>query len=103
MSTALYQRYKTGTNRGLRTCYLTSTTMFKTAATKIAHNSTLPALAGNQDLRPLQDLITAEKTVLISYVHVLDPITALNADDLSGYRNSVLITQKLQRRYGHGV
>ncbi|PPQ78454.1 hypothetical protein CVT25_011849 [Psilocybe cyanescens] len=40
--------------------------MFKTAATKIAHNSTLPALGGNQDLRPLQDLITAEKTVLIS-------------------------------------
>ncbi|KIM38523.1 hypothetical protein M413DRAFT_447754 [Hebeloma cylindrosporum] len=40
--------------------------MFKTAATKIAHNSTLPALGGNQDLRPLQDLITAEKAVLIS-------------------------------------
>jgi hypothetical protein len=54
----------------LRSPYLTSTTMFKTAATKIAHNSTLPALAGNQDLRPLQDLIAAEKTVLISYVHV---------------------------------
>ena len=54
----------------LRISDLTSTTMFKTAATKIAHNSTLPALAGNQDLRPLQDLITAEKTVLISYVHV---------------------------------
>ncbi|PPQ67196.1 hypothetical protein CVT24_011267 [Panaeolus cyanescens] len=40
--------------------------MFKTAATKIAHNSTLPSLGGNQDLRPLQDLITAEKAVLIS-------------------------------------
>ncbi|KAF9076689.1 hypothetical protein BDP27DRAFT_1414539 [Rhodocollybia butyracea] len=40
--------------------------MFKTAATKIAHNSTIPALAGNKDLRPLQDVITAEKTVLIS-------------------------------------
>ncbi|KAF8804854.1 hypothetical protein BYT27DRAFT_7142990 [Phlegmacium glaucopus] len=40
--------------------------MFKTAATKIAHNSTIPALGGNQDLRPLQDLITAEKAVLIS-------------------------------------
>lgn len=46
----------------------TPTTMFKTAATKIAHNSTIPALGGNQDLRPLQDLITAEKAVLISYV-----------------------------------
>ncbi|KAF5354011.1 hypothetical protein D9756_006915 [Leucocoprinus leucothites] len=33
---------------------------------KIAHNSTIPALAGNQDLRPLQDLITAEKAVIIS-------------------------------------
>ncbi|KAF8147991.1 hypothetical protein B0H34DRAFT_803134 [Crassisporium funariophilum] len=40
--------------------------MFKNAASKIAHNSTLPALGGNQDLRPLQDLITAEKAVLIS-------------------------------------
>ncbi|KAF9044283.1 hypothetical protein BJ165DRAFT_1528842 [Panaeolus papilionaceus] len=40
--------------------------MFKTAATKIAHNSTIPSLGGNQDLRPLQDLITAEKIVLIS-------------------------------------
>jgi hypothetical protein len=42
--------------------------MFKTAATKIAHNSTLPSLAGNKDLRPLQDLIIAEKAVLVSYV-----------------------------------
>ncbi|KAF8176340.1 hypothetical protein K438DRAFT_1607531 [Mycena galopus ATCC 62051] len=40
--------------------------MFKSAATKIAHNSTLPALAGNKDLRPLQDLITLEKNVLVS-------------------------------------
>ncbi|KAF7760087.1 hypothetical protein Agabi119p4_10763 [Agaricus bisporus var. burnettii] len=40
--------------------------MFKSAATKIAHNSTLPALAINQDLRPLQDLITAEKAVILS-------------------------------------
>ncbi|PFH49461.1 hypothetical protein AMATHDRAFT_63163 [Amanita thiersii Skay4041] len=42
--------------------------MFKTVATKIAHNSTIPALAGKGDLRPLQDLITAEKTVLSTYV-----------------------------------
>ncbi|KAF5390478.1 hypothetical protein D9757_005266 [Collybiopsis confluens] len=40
--------------------------MFKTAATKIAHNSTIPSLAGNKDLRPLQDLITAEKAVLVA-------------------------------------
>ncbi|KAJ7790504.1 hypothetical protein B0H14DRAFT_2396411 [Mycena olivaceomarginata] len=42
--------------------------MFKSAARKIAHNSTLPALAlsGNKDLRPLQDLITAEKVVLVT-------------------------------------
>ena len=51
------------------------TNMFKTAATKIAHNSTLPALAGNKDLRPLQDLITAEKAVIISSVsiHIIEP------------------------------
>ncbi|KAJ7074510.1 hypothetical protein C8F01DRAFT_1100701 [Mycena amicta] len=40
--------------------------MFKNAASKLAHNSTLPALGGNRDLRPLQDLITAEKAVLIT-------------------------------------
>ena len=37
---------------------------FKSAATKIAHNSTIPALAGNRDLKGLQDLILAEKAVL---------------------------------------
>ena len=42
--------------------------MFKTAARKIAHNTTMPGLAGKQDLRSLQDLIIAEKTVLNSYV-----------------------------------
>lgn len=42
--------------------------MFKTAATKIAHNSTIPSLGGNKDLKPLQDVITAEKSVLISLV-----------------------------------
>jgi hypothetical protein len=42
--------------------------MFKSAATKIAHNTTLPALGGNKDLRPLQDLITLEKNVLTSCV-----------------------------------
>jgi hypothetical protein len=40
--------------------------MFKSAATKIAHNSTIPALAGNKDFKPLQDLITAEKSVVTS-------------------------------------
>ncbi|KAH7915522.1 hypothetical protein BJ138DRAFT_1122565 [Hygrophoropsis aurantiaca] len=40
--------------------------MFKSAATKLAHNSTIPSLAGNNDLRPLQDLISAEKAVLVS-------------------------------------
>ncbi|KAH9918048.1 Eisosome component PIL1-domain-containing protein [Fomitopsis serialis] len=40
--------------------------MFRTAAKKIAHNSTLPVLGGNKDLRALQELITAEKAVLNS-------------------------------------
>lgn len=48
--------------------------MFKSAATKIAHNTTIPALAGNSDLRPLQDLITAEKTVLVSCVESCAPL-----------------------------
>ncbi|KAJ3798305.1 hypothetical protein GGU11DRAFT_704165 [Lentinula aff. detonsa] len=47
--------------------------MFKTAATKIAHNSTIPSLGINKDLRPLQDLITAEKSVLISCVQTAYP------------------------------
>ncbi|KAH9950817.1 hypothetical protein B0H21DRAFT_461366 [Amylocystis lapponica] len=49
--------------------------MFRTAATKIAHNSTMPALAGNKDLRPLQDLITAEKAVLNSLQRLSVDIT----------------------------
>ena len=67
------------------------TTMFKSAAAKIAHNSTLPALGASKDLRPLQDLITAEKAVLQSYVftcfpgvswlnHVIISLQRLSAD-----------------------
>lgn len=40
--------------------------MLKSAAAKLAHNSTIPALAGNKALRPLQDLITAEKAIITS-------------------------------------
>ncbi|KAI0291960.1 hypothetical protein BC826DRAFT_1020605 [Russula brevipes] len=36
--------------------------MFK----KLAHNSTIPSLGGNKALRPLQDLITAEKAIISS-------------------------------------
>ncbi|KAF5370788.1 hypothetical protein D9758_002122 [Tetrapyrgos nigripes] len=46
--------------------YEVSCKMFKTAATKIAHNSTIPSLAINKDLKPLQDLINVEKVVLVS-------------------------------------
>ncbi|KAI9573083.1 Eisosome component PIL1/LSP1 [Boletus coccyginus] len=56
-----HQPHQNHTDKGLWTI-----TMFKSAATKIAHNTTIPALAGHSDLRPLQDLITAEKTVLTS-------------------------------------
>ena len=46
------------------------TTMFKSAATKLAHSSAIRAVApGNSDLRPLQEIITTEKVVLQSYVH----------------------------------
>lgn len=42
--------------------------MFRNATAKMAHSSTIPvpALIGNEELRPLQDLIAAEKTVLAS-------------------------------------
>ena len=48
---------------------ITTTIMFKTAATKLAHNSTIPALAGNPDLKLLQEVIATEKLVLQSCVH----------------------------------
>ena len=48
---------------------ITTTIMFRTAATKLAHNSTIPALAGNSDLKPLQEVIATEKLVLQSCVH----------------------------------
>lgn len=40
--------------------------MFKSAASKLAHSTTVPAIGGNKDLRTLQNLITAEKSVLQS-------------------------------------
>ncbi|TFK50296.1 hypothetical protein OE88DRAFT_1631130 [Heliocybe sulcata] len=57
--------------------------MFKSAATKIAHNSTLPGLAGNNELKPLQDLIIAEKTV----VNALDRVTTDFARAADALRN----------------
>lgn len=44
---------------------------FKSAATKIAHKGTIPTLAGNPEPRSLQDLISAEKVVIVSYVSCL--------------------------------
>ena len=39
--------------------------MFRSATTRIAHNSIVPSLAVvNKDLKALQDLINAEKTIL---------------------------------------
>lgn len=40
--------------------------MFRSATTKIAHNATFSSLGGNKDLRLLQDMITAEKSILQS-------------------------------------
>ncbi|VDB95673.1 unnamed protein product [Peniophora sp. CBMAI 1063] len=47
---------------------------FKSAATKVSHSSTF-AIGGNKDLRPLQDLITAEKNVLTSLVKLSTDLT----------------------------
>ncbi|KAG6878967.1 hypothetical protein C0992_006261 [Termitomyces sp. T32_za158] len=55
--------------------------MFRSAATKLAHNSTIPALGANSDLRPLQDLILAEKQVLNS-LQKLSSDLAKNAEAL---------------------
>ena len=45
--------------------------MLKSAAAKIAHNSTIPshALSGNPRLQPLQEAIAAEKLLLQKYVY----------------------------------
>jgi len=56
---------------------ITTTIMFKSAATKLAHNSTIPALAGNPELKPLQEVIATEKLVLQSCVHGSTPTTLI--------------------------
>lgn len=43
--------------------------MFRSATTRIAHNATLPGLSTiNKDLKALQELINAEKSVMQTYV-----------------------------------
>ncbi|KNZ82172.1 Sphingolipid long chain base-responsive protein PIL1 [Termitomyces sp. J132] len=55
--------------------------MFRSAAAKLAHNSTIPALGVSSDLRPLQDLILAEKQVLNSLQRLSSDL-AKNAEAL---------------------
>ena len=44
--------------------------MFRSATTRIAHNSAVPGLARlNKDLKVLQELVNAEKTFMQAYVH----------------------------------
>lgn len=78
--------------------------MFRSAATKIAHNSTLPALAINQDLRPLQDLITAEKAVILSLVSSLSSWPALTTSQFAATRDrsleSIRVPQVMGPRRG---
>ena len=76
--------------------------MFKFLATKIAHNTTIPALAGNS---PLQDLITAEKAVLVSCVRVLPFPTWLLIPPLFNpdYRNWGPTSPKRMMLFGFGV
>ncbi len=71
--------------------------MFKTAATKFAHNSTIPSLGGNTELRPLQDLITAEKAVLISYVDRSGVPIDRNVTCCVGCKSLVLTSRKRQK------
>lgn len=80
--------------------------MFKTAARKIAHNSVVPGLAGKTDLRTLQDLITAEKAVMNSYVKLALVIIEFGCDVetvvSSGCRNSAQTLLVLPMRCGYG-
>ena len=77
--------------------------MFKNAATKIAHNSTIPSIGGNKDLRPLQYLITAEKSVLVSYV-MFYYIFEVHYDFIrSGYRDLARTSQGLPKPFEDGV
>ena len=44
--------------------------MFRSATTRIAHNSTVPGVARlGKDLKALQELINAEKLVMQTYVY----------------------------------
>ena len=51
-----------------------TTTMFKSAATKLAHSPTIRVVApGNSDLRYIQEVIATLKVVVQSYVHAAAP------------------------------
>jgi len=45
--------------------------MFRSARTQIAHNATFGSLAGNKDLKPLQDTINAEKSLIQAWQQLI--------------------------------
>lgn len=80
----------------------TTVIMFKSVVAKIiAHNSTIPALAGNSDLRPLLEVIVTEKLVLQSYVSTPHQPHRFRSP-ASVYRDSARMLASLPTLCGHG-
>ena len=67
---------------------------------KLAHNSTIPSIGGNHDLKPLQNLIAAEKAVLISCVLRTERSDFISLTQELGIdcKDSVLTTLRRQKR-----
>ena len=78
--------------------------MFKSAVAKLAHSSTIPALAGNSDLRPLQEIIATEKLVLQSYVRAATLTTRIPSSKFPFlvYRDSAQTLLSPPKLCGHG-
>lgn len=81
--------------------------MFRSATTRIAHNSTLPSLSTiNKDLKGLQELINAEKNVMHTYVRrfVLTLVTRLGSHSsrLQKLSTEVAKVAECQKHWGNG-
>ena len=83
---------------------VTTTIMFKSAVAKLAHSSTIPALAGNSDLRPLQEIIATEKLVFQSYARAATLTTQISRSKFPFlvYRDSVQTLPSRLTLCGHG-
>lgn len=85
--------------------------MFRSATTRLAHNSTVPSLAGaagiSKDLKALQDLINAEKSVMQTYVTrwiaaVSIALISVNVISLLKLSADIAKAAELLKQWGNG-